>query len=125
MHRADWHRFYCLTKNPARYGGWDFPVGVWRGFTAENQDNYNTRLEYLPERNENFVSLEPLQGPVRIGKDDRVDWVIVGGETGNRKGRVIVPADWIAQVVDDCRAKGIPVYVKGQVPGNWPKEKPS
>ena len=62
---------------------------------------------------QNFISAEPLLEPV----SDRfpytnVQWVIVGAETGNRKGRVIPQRSWIEDIAKECDANGIPVFMK-------------
>ncbi|HML37010.1 MAG TPA: DUF5131 family protein [Bacillota bacterium] len=41
-----------------------------------------------------------------------IEWVIIGAETGNRKGRVIPNVEWIISIVDQCRAFGVPVFMK-------------
>jgi protein gp37 len=39
-----------------------------------------------------------------------VDWVIVGGESG--PGARIMEREWAEGIVDQCRAAGVPVFVK-------------
>lgn len=44
-----------------------------------------------------------------------IDWVIVGGESGNEKGKYRYrpcKLEWIETVVNDCKAAGVPVFVK-------------
>jgi len=41
-----------------------------------------------------------------------IEWVIVGAETGNRKGKVIPEFRWIDGIVRDCRQYNIPVFMK-------------
>lgn len=59
-----------------------------------------------------FWSLEPLLedlgdvGALLAG----VDWVIVGGESG--PGARACRESWIASIVDQCRAAGVPCFVK-------------
>ena len=40
----------------------------------------------------------------------KVDWVIVGGESGPKARPCVV--SWVRRVIRDCRAKVIPVFVK-------------
>ena len=57
------------------------------------------------------VSLEPMVGPVDLAPWlGKLQHVIVGGESG-RKAR---PCDlaWIAEVVKQCKAAGVPCFVK-------------
>lgn len=60
-----------------------------------------------------FISIEPLlqsvSGYTQVQKALEVyNWVIVGGESGKRK----CEAEWITGVVNICRQKNIPVFVK-------------
>ena len=42
----------------------------------------------------------------------RTDWVIVGAETGNRKNKVIPKKEWIMEILDECRERGKPIFMK-------------
>jgi protein gp37 len=121
----DW---LLLTKRPenmirlaptAWTGGW--PENVWALATVENQEVVAPRLDALlkvPARIRG-LSMEPLLGSVDLGmrnwadmpRDDcRIDWIIVGGESGP-KAR-ICDVDAIRLVVEDCRLAGVPCFVK-------------
>jgi protein gp37 len=56
-----------------------------------------------------FISAEPLLGPLDLDTA-ALGWVIVGGESGPRSR----PMDegWALSVVGQCRAAGVPVFVK-------------
>lgn len=44
-----------------------------------------------------------------------IDWVIVGGESGNDTGKYLYrpcELDWIKEMVETCRQWGVPVFVK-------------
>jgi protein gp37 len=62
------------------------------------------------------LSMEPLLGPVNIGrwlqpyKDQILDWVVVGGESGP-KARPSHP-DWFRSLRDQCQAAGVPFVFK-------------
>lgn len=64
--------------------------------------------------------------PVELARSPRLDWVIVGGESGP-KARPFDPA-WARSVVQQCRAAHVPVFVKqlGSVWGRgmeaWPED---
>lgn len=59
------------------------------------------------------VAVDALRGHVK-GPDDvlpyRVDWVIVGGESG--RGARPFDLAWARSVVAQCRGAGVPVFVK-------------
>jgi protein gp37 len=57
-----------------------------------------------------FLSLEPLLGPLPRLNLRRVDWVIVGGESGP-KARPMEPG-WAIEIKDQCREAGVPFFFK-------------
>ena len=62
-----------------------------------------------------FISIEPILEPVTLQNRIRipsVDWVIVGAETGNRKGKVIPQKKWIDDIAEHCLMTGVPVFMK-------------
>lgn len=48
-----------------------------------------------------------------------IDWVIIGAETGNRKEKVIPQREWIESIVNECRAAGVPVFMKSSLADIW------
>ena len=85
------------------------------GFTAENQEWFDKRSDEamkIPERHKLWLSAEPLLGPVDISGPmcDRLKWVAVGCESGS--GRRPCKIEWIEDIVDQCVALDIPVFVK-------------
>lgn len=119
----DW---LLLTKRPERWREaarelWPqfdragFPKNVWIGASVEDQDSANKRIPILLDIpvKVNFLSAEPLIGPIEFDKADRkrmVDWVIVGGESGPRARPCDV--NWICRIVEQCREAGAAVFVK-------------
>ena len=114
---------------------WPLP-NVWLGVSAEDQATWDERVPMLLECPAaiRFVSAEPLLGPIdsershvpsfphdtfcalrgtyRKGLDapSRLDWVIVGGESG--AGARPCRVDWIRSIVRQCRSADVPVFVK-------------
>ncbi len=41
-----------------------------------------------------------------------IDWVIIGAETGRRKGKVIAKKEWVRVIVRQCHAVGVLVFMK-------------
>lgn len=84
------------------------------GFTAENQEAYDRRAaeaRNFPSWVNVWLSAEPLLGPVAIGSlVNNLRWVVVGCESGpNRRPCNI---EWVESIVEQCRAAGVPVFVK-------------
>lgn len=84
MRAAPWHTYIVLTKRPGRWLG-GLPEGTWAGVTVE-LERYGWRVDELVHWHVgiNFVSAEPLLGPLSLRGLAKVDWVIAGPETGSR-----------------------------------------
>lgn len=128
------HTYQLLTKRPERIkqclppdwgNGWQH---VWLG-TSSGSMASTQRIDDLVEipALTRFLSIEPLWGPVEIPFDipfaghsndyyaDRIDWVIVGGESGHDTGKYRYrecKLEWIEKIITDCQYYGIPVFVK-------------
>ncbi len=120
---VDWQ---ILTKRAlsalsfqAVYGG-DIWGHAWLGFTGENQRRFDERaaaFEHV-QATVRFASVEPMLGPVRLGRAaEWLDWVIVGAESGNR--RRPFELDWARSLRDECIEAGIPFFFK-QGSHRWP-----
>lgn len=103
---------------------WPLP-NVWLGTSVENQKWADVRIPLLLDTPAaiRFLSCEPLLGPIdlfawNIDRGMRVDWVIVGGESGPH-ARPMHP-DWARQLRDDCLTAGIPFHFKQW--GEWVTE---
>jgi protein gp37 len=108
---------------------------VWLGVTAENQARADERIPILLQipAAKRFVSIEPMLGPVDLQKSCgdyidplngnrfwegcnepsrgiKLDWVIVGGETG--PGARECCEEWIQGVYDQSQEAGVPFFFK-------------
>jgi protein gp37 len=120
--QLDW---LLLTKRPENIhcpDAWQgrFPRNVWLGTTVELQEYAARRLEALLKHTAvvHFVSCEPLLGPVDLSRwlsPLRVNWVIVGGESG-KAARPMAPR-WARALRDQCSKARVPFHFKQW--GNW------
>jgi protein gp37 len=97
-----------------------FPLpNVWIGTSIES-DDYCWRADELRHTPAEirFLSLEPLLGPLPSLDLTRIDWVIVGGESGPNFRKLDL--DWVRDIRDRCRAQGVALFFK-QVGGASPK----
>lgn len=109
----------CLPKDWGE--GWEH---VWLLVSAENQQRWNERVPILLQTPAKVrgVSIEPMIGPVDIVPNPtfghlfpKLDWIIVGGESGNETGKWRYrPAQlkWFNSIVSSCQEQKIPVFVK-------------
>lgn len=114
---APWHRYLFLTKNPTRYckianDGWlPDAENFWYGSTImrKGESFFNRSIHWNA-----FVSIEPLLEPldVGIGSFGCAEWVIVGAETGNRKGKIAPKREWVENIVEAAQITGMKVFMK-------------
>jgi protein gp37 len=154
MRIAERHQFQVLTKRPEimrdfvkrwlAETGFDPLPNVWLGVTVENQRWADERIPILLDTPAavRFVSAEPLLGRINLfpylhvtssgrGNEymhyrERLDWVIVGGESG-AKHRPFDPS-WALDIVCDCRNSAVACFVKqlgGARPGNRLEDLPA
>jgi len=113
---------------------------VWLGATVVNQEEADRDIPKLlaTPAAKRFLSIEPMLGPIDLTRIPisggghhefdpiiaanvlnriesypplpRVDWVIVGGESGNN-ARPLHP-DWPRSLRDQCSAAGVPFFFK-------------
>jgi protein gp37 len=101
MSEAHWHQFQILTKRAERLADLSqsltWPQNVWMGVTIENP-SYLCRLEYLRNvpASVRFLSLEPLLSAMPKFDLSKIDWVIVGGESG--PGARPIRKKWVTDI---------------------------
>lgn len=131
------HTWQILTKRPDRAlayyrdrTGWTDPAmapHIWMGTTCEDQEWADQRIPILIQipAAVRFASMEPLLVPIHDHSSALfpgdpsmargwswadLDWVIVGCESG--PGRRPCDNQWVADIVAQCHAAGVPVFVK-------------
>jgi protein gp37 len=117
-------QWYGFSDQPAELQGWPLP-NVWLGTSVENQEAGDKRIPHLLETPAavRFLSCEPLLGPVQLfnvggwenaahwwGRNIKLDWVIVGGESG--PGARPMHPDWARSLRDQCSSAGVPFFYK-------------
>jgi protein gp37 len=112
------HTFQILTKRPERImanlpedwnNGFNYP-NVWLG-TSVGSDDSIKRIDQLIAVPclTRFVSFEPLWGqvsPFDISTLCEINWVIIGGESGNENGKYRYrpcEIEWIEEIVKDFK----------------------
>ncbi len=124
-----------------------WPANAWAGCTAEGQREFDERAPHLlsvPARYR-FLSIEPIRERISFGTAlgacecvveslegagqhsprcpatrPRIDWVIVGGESG--RGAAMVPVDAVHDVVRRCCGAGVACFVK-QLGSAWASQR--
>lgn len=126
--RADNMRWYFQN----RFAG-EIPENAWLGVSVENQALADRRIPLLLDTPAavRFISAEPLLGPLDLEPyllqpskwgggwlnnypyrypKQPLSWVVIGGESG--PGRRQVDLAWMRSIRDQCKAAGVPLFVK-------------
>lgn len=137
MFAANKHVYQVLTKRPERMDRaikqildrYNYVAPhIWLGVSAENQNRADERIPILLDipAAVRWVSLEPLLGPVDLSlfnlRDEskglfshgyykqNLHWVVIGCESGSRRRPCKI--EWVRDIVQQCKATNIPVFVK-------------
>ncbi len=118
------HTFQILTKRPelildrlpSDWGrGYE---NVWLGVSVENQETADNRIPLLAQApaKVKFLSVEPILTEINLIQYlPYVDLCIIGGESGNDKGKYSyreAKIEWFTKIVDDCKIWNTNVFVK-------------
>lgn len=115
MEECPQHTFQVLTKRPERVvelmGELPWPDNVWMGASVESAKYYErVRLLARVPAKVRFLSCEPLLGPLARLPLARIQWVIVGGESG--PGAREMKEEWVFEIKDQCEEKGVAFFFK-------------
>jgi hypothetical protein len=112
------HNYLFLTKNPERYQKLELPdnKNMWYGTSITNEADID-RLNYLPKGHKTFVSIEPILDDLKVQDygnmfDVKIDWIIIGAETGRNRGKVVPKLEWIKDILLMADEAEIPVFMK-------------
>jgi protein gp37 len=109
------HVFQVLTKRAERlfqvHKELKWTHNIWMGVSVENEKVLN-RINFLRKTKARvkFLSCEPLIGPLPKMNLSKIDWVIVGGESGH-KPRPMNP-DWALDIQEQCEKADVRFFFK-------------
>jgi protein gp37 len=120
MKTANWHTFQVLTKRSERLKdalcSYLDDVGhlqhIWWGVSVEDKKYGLPRIKNLrkaPAR-VRFLSVEPLLEDIGLINLKKIDWVIVGGESGPGARQMQEP--WVISLRDQCRKQNVSFFFK-------------
>lgn len=121
MNQTQKHTYQILTKRSDRLlelsDQLSWTPNIWMGVSVES-DDYTFRIQDLTSTGAyiKFVSIEPLIGAIKFLNINKIDWVIVGGESGH-KARPIKKI-WIESIQKVCLETQTPFFFK-----QWGKPK--
>lgn len=115
MNKAHWHQFQVLTKRADRLEKYAAEItwtpNIWMGVSVES-DRFTYRIDSLRKTKAyvKFLSLEPLLGPISNLNLKKIDWVIVGGESG--AGARPIEKEWVVEIRKQCLRVKVPFFFK-------------
>lgn len=122
--KAPQHNYLFLTKNVKRYVKHGAPIAenMWYGTSITKKADIHL-INSLPAGCNTFVSIEPILEDLEVEKNNvmfrLVDWFIIGAETGRRKDKVIPKREWIEKIINECRKRNKPVFMKSSLADIW------
>lgn len=115
MNETPQHTYQVLTKRSERLkeiaGELEWTKNIWMGVSVE-EEKVSFRILDLIETPAyiKFLSVEPLIGAVKNLYLDKIDWVIVGGESG--PGARPLKKEWIDSIHKQCKKKKVHFFFK-------------
>jgi protein gp37 len=116
MNRASWHQFQILTKRSRRMieiaDKVTWTPNIWQGVSVGRQ-RWTFRVDDLVQipTKVKFLSCEPLLESLDLMPWlNRVQWVIVGGESGNNFRKMSL--DWARSIREQCKQAGVAFFYK-------------
>jgi len=114
------HTFLFLTKWPqnlAQFNPW--PPNCWIGATATDEESAWAAQSGLwdADASVRFISFEPLLGPIESDRLCKIQWAIVGAQTG--PGAVAPSPTWVRQIQRAADIWGTKVFLKDNL--HWPE----
>ncbi len=109
------HVFQVLTKRADRlfelHRHLKWTHNIWMGVSVED-NRVIERIDYLRKTKAKvkFLSLEPLIGALANLNLKKIDWVIVGGESGH-KPRPMKP-EWVIDIQEQCEKAEVAFFFK-------------
>jgi protein gp37 len=109
------HVFQVLTKRAERLLEIDSQIkwthNIWMGVSIEDE-RVKRRIDFLRKTKAKvkFLSCEPLIGPLPKMNLKKMDWVIVGGESGHHPRPM--NEEWVLDIQEQCEKKNVAFFFK-------------
>ncbi len=119
------HTYQILTKRAGKMFKFlsqrEIPKNIWLGVTVDNKKEGLPRIDELRKLNASvlFLSVEPLLEDLGEINLENIDWVIVGGESGN-KARPM-DREWVVNIKKQCEINDVAFFFKQW--GTWGADK--
>ena len=108
------HQYIFLTKRPEKIQFSTELDNVWFGVTvtsAKEKGRIQAMREHIRAKHYQ-VSFEPMFDDIGEVDFTGIEWIVVGTETGRRKGKSESKTEWVWNLTDQAHSLGIPVFMK-------------
>lgn len=115
MNENPQHVYLFLTKCPESINFETNFNNVWMGVTITAECD-KSRIQSLRENikaKNYFLAFEPLFSELGTLDLEGIGWVVIGTETGKRKGKINAEKSWVLNIAKQAKEKNIPVFMKG------------
>ena len=126
----EWEYLF-LTKFPQRYRRIGLPPSCWYGTSVDTQKRVKTAEKAMKDLDVKvrWLSIEPLLEPIEFSDLSWCNLMVIGAQTGTQQPNGYVPGfapdfRWVASLVAQADAAGVPVYLKPNLIGKTSDQSP-
>ena len=114
MERNPQHQYLFLTKRPEEIDFYTHLDNAWFGVTVTSSKEKNriTTLREHIRAGHYHVTFEPMFDDIGSVNLAGIEWVVIGTETGRRKGRTVSKPEWVRNLTKQAHDLDIPVFMK-------------
>lgn len=115
MNETPQHTYQVLTKRSERLleisPKLNWTDNIWMGVSVEDGQVMD-RIHHLSQTGAQtkFLSCEPLLGPLPNMQLEKIDWVIVGGESGPKSRPM--EREWVVDIKNQCQQHDVAFFFK-------------
>lgn len=108
------HQYLFLTKRPEEIC-FSTPLdNAWFGVTVTSRKEKH-RIDDLRQNirgGHYHVTFEPMFDDIGTVDLSGIEWIVIGTETGRRKGKSVSRPEWVRSLTEQAHTLGIPVFMK-------------
>lgn len=108
------HQYLFLTKQPERIRFASELDNAWFGVTVtscKERGRIADLRKHIHGRHY-YVTFEPMFDEIGTVDLTDIEWIVIGTETGHRKGKAVSRPEWVMSLTNQAHAMGIPVFMK-------------
>jgi protein gp37 len=100
-----------------------FPDNCWLGLTVTSDHDVEKAIKFVNTypAHIKFISFEPLLGYPKMPEEvfEKIEWLIISAETGNRKRQVELRSSWIEYLLNQADKYNLRIFMKANLGQFW------